>query len=420
VINYMGMSKKEYVETLISNVSLHNDNESILEYMKNYLLLNIPNGKLYKYREVSDYSLDNLRNNTLFCAKPSQFNDPFDCRLGIELGPCYDVLFGQMIQNAERFIAGFVNENSSLVPENLSLKERELFCRWKNNSDIYDFVNMCNREEISFEEYKKALRICLEMVLEYILFDRNLFGFDLKSSHFNKVLSQVIKSIESITYTDTSFGDSIESILKCSETNVQGDQISRLIGFIESKMPDFHLEAKQLDMDMSLIENELMTSIDDKWKIGCLCDNHKNNLMWSHYANGHKGFCIEYDFSKWDNINSDYLILPVCYGEERVQFPWDVALPKNKGYLTEKAGKTFLLSLVSKDKSWEYEGEWRIISMNSEGINVLMPSISCIYLGACCGESDKSKLIEIAKERKIPVKQMVLDRGKFILHEVNV
>ncbi|WP_349393654.1 DUF2971 domain-containing protein, partial [Clostridium perfringens] len=38
-----------------------------------------------------------------------------------------------------------------------------------------------------------------------------------------------------------------------------------------------------------------------------------NILMWSHYSNCHKGFCIEYDFSKL--IKSRALVLPVIYSK---------------------------------------------------------------------------------------------------------
>ncbi|BCJ06709.1 hypothetical protein PRtIB026_A35350 [Pseudomonas sp. RtIB026] len=41
---------------------------------------------LFKFRGVTDGALDNLRNNTLFCAKPKTFNDPFDCALTLK-GP---------------------------------------------------------------------------------------------------------------------------------------------------------------------------------------------------------------------------------------------------------------------------------------------------------------------------------------------
>ena len=43
--------------------------------------------RLFKYREVSEYSLSNLSNDTLWCARADSFNDPYDCALSVELSP---------------------------------------------------------------------------------------------------------------------------------------------------------------------------------------------------------------------------------------------------------------------------------------------------------------------------------------------
>jgi hypothetical protein len=46
--------------------------------------LNLPD-KLYKYESFSVQSLLNLKNQTVFFASPSEFNDPFDCAIKAEL-----------------------------------------------------------------------------------------------------------------------------------------------------------------------------------------------------------------------------------------------------------------------------------------------------------------------------------------------
>lgn len=43
--------------------------------------------RLFKYREASEYSLSNLSNDTLWCARANSFNDPYDCALSVELSP---------------------------------------------------------------------------------------------------------------------------------------------------------------------------------------------------------------------------------------------------------------------------------------------------------------------------------------------
>ena len=42
-------------------------------------------GKVYKYRAVNKYSLSNLENGTMYCSSPKEFNDPFDCKLAMQM-----------------------------------------------------------------------------------------------------------------------------------------------------------------------------------------------------------------------------------------------------------------------------------------------------------------------------------------------
>lgn len=42
-------------------------------------------GKVYKYRAVNKFSLSNLENGTMYCSSPKEFNDPFDCKLAMQM-----------------------------------------------------------------------------------------------------------------------------------------------------------------------------------------------------------------------------------------------------------------------------------------------------------------------------------------------
>jgi hypothetical protein len=79
-----------------------------------------------------------------------------------------------------------------------------------------------------------------------------------------------------------------------------------------------------------------------------------------------------------------------------------------------------VIGLLTKDKAWEYENEWRILSTESENTELEMPPISCVYLGAAINEDNRDKVIDIARKKKIPVKQMKVDRGAYELHAEDV
>ena len=72
--------------------------------------------------------------------------------------------------------------------------------------------------------------------------------------------------------------------------------------------------------------------------------------MWSHYADSHQGFCIEYDFS---TVPDDLLPLPVIYTETRPKMPWKAALSMSSESMHE-ANRAFMMALLTKDEAWAY------------------------------------------------------------------
>ena len=184
----------------------------------------------------------------------------------------------------------------------------------------------------------------------------------------------------------------------CPEQNEAVEDVQRLIDDMGHKLAD---EVKNLFL------------------VGCLCIDYKNRLMWSHYADSQKGFCIEYDFSGIEEEILSKLPLPVFYSESRPLVPWKTAM-ENSVKSTEEAYVELMRGLLIRDKAWEYENEWRILSMVSEDTELRMPQISCLYLGAAIDKDNRDKIIDIAKMRNIPVRQMKVDRGAYELHAEDV
>ena len=82
----------------------------------------------------------------------------------------------------------------------------------------------------------------------------------------------------------------------------------------------------------------------------------KYNLLWSHYANGGKGVCFEYDTTDWNDHCFLYLY-PVVYQEAIPTLELHSFTPKN-------VAKQTLASLCTKLKMWEYEQEWRYLNLS--------------------------------------------------------
>lgn len=92
----------------------------------------------------------------------------------------------------------------------------------------------------------------------------------------------------------------------------------------------------------------LRESISD---LGMLCLSALNDdiLMWSHYADGHRGICLEFDK---DQLEKQYYLAEVTYRDRYPEFGEFVRLAKNN---------EMHMVLWTKATHWRYEQEWRAI-----------------------------------------------------------
>ena len=184
-------------------------------------------------------------------------------------------------------------------------------------------------------------------------------------------------------------------------------------------------------------DNEFINNIKNKANeirnsalIGCFSKTNNNILMWSHYADSHKGVCIEFEEDRKD------IFKDVSYSETREYFDINFVVSKllafdflNKKYdLNDNAlfGK-IMKPFYVKSKDWEYEQEIRCVLSNNEcpkniddkkyGIDM---KIKRIYLGIRVENNDELKeLIEIAKEKNIEIVYMKEDKNRFAVSSID-
>ena len=98
--------------------------------------------------------------------------------------------------------------------------------------------------------------------------------------------------------------------------------------------------------------NKLLDSV----ALYCLSSNPKNVLMWSHYANSHKGFCIEYKPNCIPAIKMKYKaeIFKIDLINQ-VKAIFESSVNEYNGQVIEDVICTKLID-------WEYESEYRLIN----------------------------------------------------------
>lgn len=99
----------------------------------------------------------------------------------------------------------------------------------------------------------------------------------------------------------------------------------------------------------------------DSYPFLSVSKNPKSNLMWSHYANSHKGFCIEFksEHMKADKVSYQDSI-PKLNTIDMFRLHFNVI----DG---EEFGKHIWKSLRTKLHEWAYEDEYRFQANNSMG-----------------------------------------------------
>ena len=82
--------------------------------------------------------------------------------------------------------------------------------------------------------------------------------------------------------------------------------------------------------------------------------------------------------------------------------------------------KSILYGMLFKSQDWEYEREWRIITVGKEKPTLKLPSPRKVFLGTNMEANAKERVIEIARRKHIPVYQMFLlsDRYRFDYFEI--
>jgi len=146
-----------------------------------------------------------------------------------------------------------------------------------------------------------------------------------------------------------------------------------------------------------------------------LSETQLSNLMWSHYSNSHKGFVIEYDFSKLHyNDLRRRLCFPVFY-TKKFRDATRYLAHRDMCEFNNLFGQYMCLM---KQSEWEYEREWRIIHAigpSNANREIEMPMPSAIILGAQVRDVDEYTMRELCKSCKIPLRRIVRPPGSFDL-----
>ncbi|MBJ6799739.1 DUF2971 domain-containing protein [Geomonas propionica] len=154
--------------------------------------------------------------------------------------------------------------------------------------------------------------------------------------------------------------------------------------------------AEQFDVWGKILEKQ-----SSELGILCLSKTHTDILMWSHYANNHKGYCLEFDANKLREL---FFCGEVVYKDNYPRFSEFVRANLNG------IAQTFTLT---KSKHWKYEQEYRLIvqpngRQDKPGDRIFPYNPNAligVIFGCQMSEKDKLTIRQILKDKPVVYKQ---------------
>jgi hypothetical protein len=165
-------------------------------------------------------------------------------------------------------------------------------------------------------------------------------------------------------------------------------------------------------------------------RVFCLCEGIFSILMWSHYADNHRGLILGFDATRLEHGFSRPLE-PVNYSHE---------LPRLIDYQGWIRSTTFGLPIppvlgaerewaLSKHIDWKYEREWRFVWVANKGTSgdyedfqIPEGSFTEIIFGCRARPADSSEIIELTNviRHDIQLQRMSIHPSKFELVKCDI
>ena len=132
--------------------------------------------------------------------------------------------------------------------------------------------------------------------------------------------------------------------------------------------------------------------MDERWRVCTLSADWRSLLMWSHYSDNHRGFCVGFDHKRLcqqlyaEGKSSPFRDFPVSYRDNP---------PLSVPGRTEHVEAVYR-GLNVKHLGWAYEQEHRIVALDLQDpvYSVDPATISEVTLGCQCNESDRARVFE--------------------------
>lgn len=154
--------------------------------------------------------------------------------------------------------------------------------------------------------------------------------------------------------------------------------------------------------------NDIVKSLEDRLEnigIFSLSATDTNQLMWTHYANEHKGIALGFEVTPDSKLSEDKYCIPVNYIDELPKFDDNKLFAELQYSSNEERPKliipfddpTLRACMSTKPTVWEYEKEWRYID-ETDGLHQFPGKLVEITFGLRCPLETRKKYLKLASD----------------------
>jgi hypothetical protein len=230
--------------------------------------------------------------------------------------------------------------------------------------------------------------------------ESNLFERDIDDILFDRIWAARLESLNDPNEYLYSFDEYLNNLVKGRKF------LSYIVNF------------KKREINEEEIKNVSKNLLDLKGRqcgIYSLSEEYNNELMWAHYGNSHKGYCIEYEFDKIEDLelkkaNNE---IHLNHYDRFIKLKYEDKIPKNIDLL--KPHENFISYLSQKSINWKYEKEVRLITQTSGKYNYNPKVIKSIIFGLNCCPVIKEKIINKLKSKHILFYEIVRVKDSYTL-----
>jgi hypothetical protein len=148
----------------------------------------------------------------------------------------------------------------------------------------------------------------------------------------------------------------------------------------------------------------------EKFGVVCYSSNALNTLMYSHYADHHKGMCLEFEIPN-DKTKS---IKRVSYKDQLEEF--------NFTFEKELLKKELIKICITKSKAWKYENEYRQIFYQKHFLANYPGKLTGIIFGCKTSKSDIELVVSILGSdiKNIEISKAFISANTYLLGKTNI